>query len=761
MEQSELRAWESRCIQEEPPGCRAGCPIGVDARAFVLAMGRDDLRGARAILDKTMPLAGVTARLCEAPCERFCKRQTIGGPLAIGRLERFCAGATEAVGKILRLPARTKRVSVVGGAPSGLTVAFDLAKKGYPVTVLHGPDGPGGWLRHLPETVLPGAVLAGEVERLRTLGVLFQESADPTAWVTGDIPGDAWYVGGDDPLAAPLARRLGDVDPRTRAFACVGWFGGGLTPLSAPYRFITACAEGREAAVSVDRYLQGASLTASRVEPRHGHTALFTNIDGIAPVERLEPAAGAGYDRSEALREARRCLDCQCLECVRHCVYLQEFKGYPKTYARQVYNNSAIVKGTHLANRLINSCSLCGQCTILCPHDFSMAELCHQARQVMVREGRMPPSAHWFALEEMASVRDASLACHAVGTTRSRYLFFPGCQLVGIRPEQSLALYDLLREMETETGLWFDCCGAPARWSGRAAEAGDQGNRLLRVWEEMGRPQVVTACSSCLQLFREHLAQIPVDSVWNLLAGRCWPPDRSHALSATPLALSDPCTSRHDTVTRGSVRSLLQGIDQVLAPLAMSGALTECCGFGGLMENANPALARRVCEERVAQSPAPFLTYCAMCRDQLARTGKPTYHLLDLLMPKTARDPAETPASPSQRRVNRRQFVDRIRAARGDGPAEEAEPWHRVRLLLFDGASALLEQRRILEDDLRQVLWQAVQQRNGFMHGSDGRQLASATIGPVTFWVEYFVEEGACRVLRAWSHRMRIAGRKG
>ena len=40
MDQKELREWEARCIQEEPPACRAGCPLGVDARAFVLAMGQ-------------------------------------------------------------------------------------------------------------------------------------------------------------------------------------------------------------------------------------------------------------------------------------------------------------------------------------------------------------------------------------------------------------------------------------------------------------------------------------------------------------------------------------------------------------------------------------------------------------------------------------------------------------------------------------------------------------------------------------------------
>ena len=35
MEQKELREWEYRCIQEQPPECIAACPLHVDARTFV------------------------------------------------------------------------------------------------------------------------------------------------------------------------------------------------------------------------------------------------------------------------------------------------------------------------------------------------------------------------------------------------------------------------------------------------------------------------------------------------------------------------------------------------------------------------------------------------------------------------------------------------------------------------------------------------------------------------------------------------------
>ena len=99
-----------------------------------------------------------------------------------------------------------------------------------------------------------------------------------------------------------------------------------------------------------------------------------------------------------------------------------------------MFNNSAIVQGARQANKFINSCALCGQCEVLCPNSFSMADMCLDARRQMVREKRMPPSAHWFALEEMRSARsEGALLAHGPGQDKSAVLFFPGCQLAGIR----------------------------------------------------------------------------------------------------------------------------------------------------------------------------------------------------------------------------------------------------------------------------------------------------------------------------------------
>ena len=116
----------------------------------------------------------------------------------------------------------------------------------------------------------------------------------------------------------------------------------------------------------------------------------------------MEPAAET-YSEAEARQEAARCLQCQCLICVKQCLLLQKYKGYPRVYARQMFNNAAIVMGLHLANELINGCTLCGQCEELCPENFSMSELCLTSRRDMVERGYMPASAHEFALEDMES----------------------------------------------------------------------------------------------------------------------------------------------------------------------------------------------------------------------------------------------------------------------------------------------------------------------------------------------------------------------
>ncbi len=154
-----------------------------------------------------------------------------------------------------------------------------------------------------------------------------------------------------------------------------------------------------------------------------------------------------GYSKEEARQEAARCFPCQCLECVKVCTYLEEYGSYPKSYVRQIYNNECIVMGVRKANRMVNSCALCGLCTAVCPEDFSMADVCLDARRSMVRSGKMPPSAHDFALRDMAFSQSEAfaLARHQPGFHSSRTAFLPGCQLSASSPDHVASCYEYLR----------------------------------------------------------------------------------------------------------------------------------------------------------------------------------------------------------------------------------------------------------------------------------------------------------------------------
>lgn len=770
MEQKDLRAWEAKCIQDEPPACRAACPLHVDVRAFTQAMAQGSPAKARKVLEKTMPLAGICARLCEAPCEDACLRQSLGGSIAVGVLERNCIASARRVGKPLRLPSRGKNVLVVGSAPSGLCVAFDLGKKGYSVTMLHRPGRLGGWLCDVNRELLPSNILEEEFALLKGLGVRFTEVEALDEQAIAEQAFDAAYLCQDAGLDESLRAGAEEADPATLAWNREKIFIGGFSATRGKRCFIDDVADGRRAATSMDRLMQGASLTAERRREGPFETRLFTSLRDVEPAPQDPAIAEASATGDVAVLqgeqvsgEAARCIQCQCLECVKVCAYLEKFKAFPKVYARQIYNNEAIVKGTHQSNTMINSCSLCGLCEVVCPEDFSMADLCLTSRRGMVDENRMPPSAQDFALTEMRSSLDDAyfLARHAPDKQTSNWLFFPGCQLSGMGPDKVMASWNYLRDTLTDgdagVGIFLGCCGIPAHWGGQVREFEAVLEKLRNAWNELGRPRIVTACSSCLSVFAEHCPEFQATSLWQVMETNGLP-QGAIALGDVSLTVADPCTTRHAPAVRDAVRSLLVRIGQPVEEIRQSGEFTECCGFGGLQENANPDLADEVISRRAAQTEHDFLAYCAMCRDRLATTGKRSVHLLDLIFPDASIvDPAATPSAGLN---GRREGRSRLRRDMADLWSDEhapAHPWDGIELKAAPDVRSMLEKRRILDDDLRRTLHAAGQSKREFRHVG-GKMLACARLGEVTFWVEYEREGEAYVVHRAWSHRMKVEG---
>ncbi len=768
MDQQELRQLEDRCIQEEPPWCTATCPLHVDVRAFVGQLARGNGAEALGTLRKVMPLPNILGRICDAPCEERCKRSEAGQAIRIGALERFCVRQEAEPQRLFTLPARDKLIAVAGSGLSSLAVAWDCLRKGYSVRVFEPGKTPGVSLAEGYPDLLPWNVIEGELALLAKLGLEVDVEA-----ATGE-PGflrlclesfDAVYVGLDSLEAGPWGLEEDGsgnirIEPQTQRTSLEGVFAGGL-PRAGRVSPVWQAAEGRFAANSIDRHIQRVSLTAGREKEGPLSTRLFTSIADVIPLPAVRAADPLkGYSGEEALREARRCLQCQCLECVKVCVYLERFGAYPRKYTREIYNNESIVMGAHQANKLINSCSLCGLCEVVCPQGFAMQDLCREARRSMVERGKMPPSAHEFALEDMAfSMSDRfALARHEPGLEASARAFFPGCQLAGSQPDKVVAVYEYLRSaLAGGVGLMLGCCAAPAWWAASKARF-DEGLEAIRgQWNSLGRPKLILACSTCLQVFRENLPEVPAVSLWTVLdeTGGPVPP---RTFCEPRLVVHDPCTTRSEPGLQASVRHVLGRLGVRVEELELGRGKTECCGFGGLQQNANPEIARETARVRAHRSEEDYLAYCAMCRDRLASAGKRILHLLDLLFPdRRVPDPAaRRDPGWSQRQENRWRLKERLlKEFWPEEPIKEEEHME-IRLQIGPEVRSILEERRILDEDLQRVIHHAETSGDKFRHPGTDRFKASFRPRKVTFWVEYERTTEGFVIHNAYSHRMEV-----
>lgn len=121
-------------------------------------------------------------------------------------------------------------------------------------------------------------------------------------------------------------------DPVTLETSIKGVFAGGDV-VSGPADVIQAVAAGKQAAISIDRYLSGLDMKADRPAPLE--RVKEVNKEGVErrprqamPVLDLNERRGLaevdlGFDEDTAVAEARRCLNCgiccECLECVKVC----------------------------------------------------------------------------------------------------------------------------------------------------------------------------------------------------------------------------------------------------------------------------------------------------------------------------------------------------------------------------------------------------------------------------------------------------------
>ena len=170
--------------------CHLNCPARTDIQAYIKAIANGDDKKAVEIIKEKISLPASIGRVCPHPCEQDCRRQFVEQPLSIAYLKAFAADkdmASDEPFKPSVAVANGKKVGIVGGGPAGLNAAYQLAVKGYAVTVFDMMPEMGGMLRYgIPEYRLPKAVLAAEVKQIADLGVVLKNNVKVGKDVTLD-----------------------------------------------------------------------------------------------------------------------------------------------------------------------------------------------------------------------------------------------------------------------------------------------------------------------------------------------------------------------------------------------------------------------------------------------------------------------------------------------------------------------------------------------------------------------------------------------
>ncbi len=755
LDKNKLLELEALCIQEQPPAAMAACPLHVECKTIcdAVAQGKYDI--ARSVFTKSVPLPHILSEFCDMPCATACIRKEFGGAVDLRGIER----AAMLFGKQIprrRLPMRKSgRAAVVGAGPFGMAAALELAKKGFSVTVFEKSEQAGGCLlqSHGSSEVIEADLKLFEAEDITFLfgetiegleALLDRRDLKPSessrfgACLEGGTP--VPLADSFDAILLAVGTAVAGADPVTMITPVDGVFSGGGF-----HSVAEALAAAKRASNTVNRYVKKVSMTAERGDEMKRTTGLYVETKDLTPVF---PAGTGITDRESAEREASRCIRCECMECAKACAFIAHYKRYPKLYLREIYNNLSIAMGNRTSNTLINSCALCNQCGAVCPSGLNLGEAIQSAREIMVRTDKMPKSAFEFAVDDMLQANGSSsfFARHQPGTSESRYLFFPGCQLGASTPDVVEKAYAFLCD-SLEGGVAFmqGCCGIMAKWAGQADLFEETAAMLKAQWELLGSPVVITACPTCRRTLSAWIGD--VRDIWTVLL-EIGLPDVKKKM---PLTIHDACGAREQKETRRAVRELLAKLGCRVTEPPFAGDRTPCCGYGGLVQFAHSPIADELTQFCLRTVDETRLTYCMGCRDRFSKAGARAVHLLELIFGSNTGD-AGAPGY-SLRQDNRTLLK---RSMLRDLWKEEQEEEDRLILTYDEDLGELLEKRLILEDDVRGVIEEAEAQRRYIEEVKSGLRIAHKQIGNVTYWVYYEPDGEAWRVKRAYSHRMEI-----
>lgn len=309
--------------------CQLACPAGMDIPLMTRQIVAGDLAGAVATVRERIPLPSVLGRICPAPCESACRRAAHDEAVAICLLKRWVGDEHLAAEDCWRPDPKApsgRRVAIVGAGPAGLSAACYLRLEGHDVTLFEERERAGGGMLEAED--LPAWALEAEVEAILREGIELRggirigremQLSELTARFDATLlaPGEVDEAAADELGVEHHGRGLA-ADRSTHESSLAGVFVAG-SARSPSKLAVRAVGDGREAALEIDRYLRGEAI-APAARPfnvplgRIDETEAARMAEAASDRPRTTPSRGdyLGFNDEEAVREALRCMHCDC-----------------------------------------------------------------------------------------------------------------------------------------------------------------------------------------------------------------------------------------------------------------------------------------------------------------------------------------------------------------------------------------------------------------------------------------------------------------
>jgi ferredoxin len=316
--------------------CSLGCPAGMNIPLMNRLIGEGRFTEALTVVKEDIALPYVLGYICPAPCEKACRRKQVDEAVSICTLKRFSAAAGNdlAAGAVVQKRKEDgflsgKRVAIIGSGPAGLAAAYYLMRFGHACDVFEKSAEVGGTLRYtVPDNELPKDIVDHEVNLLKSMGAnLYCNTIVTEEYFQNRIKGtyDAVVIATGDISSHNHLNQIAtqtksgfEVNEKNMSASVPGIYvcGSAIRPHKMAVR---SGAQGKTAALAVHHYLQAASYEKPAKMFNSRFDKLFPEeiseyLKEASKSNRVVPGAPlkAGFANDEAIREALRCMHCDC-----------------------------------------------------------------------------------------------------------------------------------------------------------------------------------------------------------------------------------------------------------------------------------------------------------------------------------------------------------------------------------------------------------------------------------------------------------------